>query len=78
MLLNHHQLMAAYDPADLGPVLPAKLGPVLDSGRVAAWLWGHEHRCMAFKAAHGVRFPRSAWNTAASPFSRRTRPTTPS
>ena len=58
VLLSHHQLMSVYEPADLGPVLPAKLGPVLDSGRVAAWWWGHEHRCMGFEAAHGVRFPR--------------------
>jgi hypothetical protein len=58
VLLSHHQLMSVYDQADLGPVLPAKLGPVLDSGRVAAWWWGHEHRCMGFEAAHGVRFPR--------------------
>ena len=58
VLLSHHQLMSVYEQADLGPVLPAKLGPVLDSGRVAAWWWGHEHRCMGFEAAHGVRFPR--------------------
>jgi hypothetical protein len=58
VLLSHHQLMSAYERDDLGPVLPAKLGPVLDSGRVAAWWWGHEHRCMGFEAAHGVRFPR--------------------
>ena len=58
VLLSHHQLMSVYDQADLGPVLPAKLGPVLDSGRVTAWWWGHEHRCMGFEASHGVRFPR--------------------
>jgi hypothetical protein len=58
VLLSHHQLVSAYDQADLGPVLPAKLGPVLDSGRVTAWWWGHEHRCMGFEASHGVRFPR--------------------
>jgi hypothetical protein len=58
VLLSHHQLMSVYGQADLGPVLPDKLGPVLDSGRVTAWWWGHEHRCMGFEAAHGVRFPR--------------------
>ena len=58
VLLSHHQLMSVYDPADLGPVLPAKLGPVLDSGRVTAWWWGHEHRCMGFEASHGVPFAR--------------------
>ena len=62
VLLSHHQLMSVYEPGDLGPVLPAKLGPVLDSGRVAAWWWGHEHRCMGFEAAHGVRFPRCLGN----------------
>jgi len=58
VLLSHHQLTSVFDPADLSPVLPAKLGPVLDSGRVAAWWWGHEHRCMGFEAGHGIRFPR--------------------
>jgi hypothetical protein len=58
VLFSHHQLVTAYDHADIGPVLQAKLGPVLDSGRVTAWWWGHEHRCMVFKAAGGVRFPR--------------------
>jgi hypothetical protein len=58
VLLSHHQLVTAYDHADIGTVLPAKLGPVLASGRVTAWWWGHEHRCMIFKAAGGVPFPR--------------------
>ncbi|MGD0062275.1 MAG: metallophosphoesterase [Streptosporangiaceae bacterium] len=58
VLLSHHQLVTAYDHADIGTVLPGKLGPVLDSGRVTAWWWGHEHRCMTFKAAGGVSFPR--------------------
>jgi hypothetical protein len=62
VLLSHHQLMSVYEEADLGPVLPAKLGPVLDSGQVAAWWWGHEHRCMGFEPAHGVRFPRCLGN----------------
>ena len=58
VLLSHHQLMSAYDQADLSPVLPAKLGPVLGSGRVTAWWWGHEHRCMGFQPGQGVPFPR--------------------
>jgi hypothetical protein len=58
VLLSHHQLLSAYDPHDLGPTLHAKLAPVLDGGRVTAWLWGHEHRCMGFEAAGGVTFPR--------------------
>jgi hypothetical protein len=58
VLLSHHQLVTAYDHADIGTVLPGKLGPVLDSGLVTAWWWGHEHRCMTFKASGGVPFPR--------------------
>lgn len=58
VLLSHHQLVSVYDPEDLGPVLPAKLGPVLDRGRVTAWWWGHEHRCMGFEASRGVGSPR--------------------
>jgi hypothetical protein len=58
VLLSHHQLVTSYDPADLGPQLPGKLEPVLRDNRVTAWWWGHEHRCMGFKPAGGVKFPR--------------------
>jgi hypothetical protein len=58
VLLSHHQLATVYDQDDIGPVLTAKLGPVLGSGRVTGWWWGHEHRCVGFEATQGVRFPR--------------------
>ena len=58
VLLSHHQLATVYDQGDIGPVLTAKLGPVLGSGRVTGWWWGHEHRCVGFEATEGVRFPR--------------------
>ena len=58
VLLSHHQLLSVYDRHDLGPTLPGRLAQVLDGGRVTAWLWGHEHRCMGFDAAGGVAFPR--------------------
>jgi hypothetical protein len=58
MLLSHHQLVSSYDPGDLGNVLPDKLKPLLDSRRITASLWGHEHRCMGFKDSQGVAFPR--------------------
>ena len=58
VLLSHHQLTTVYDQADIGPVLTTKLGPVLDSDRVTAWWWGHEHRCVGFEATQGVKFPR--------------------
>lgn len=62
VLLSHHQLVSAYDQADIGPELTVKLKPVLDSGRVTAWWWGHEHRCMGFGPAGGVQFPRCLGN----------------
>jgi hypothetical protein len=46
MLLSHHQYVSVYDKEDLGPELGQKLGHLLPN--VTAWLWGHEHRCMAF------------------------------
>jgi hypothetical protein len=58
MLLSHHQLLSVYDKEDLGPTLEEKLAPVLDGGRVTAWLWGHEHRCMGFEEAKKVKIPR--------------------
>jgi len=58
VLLSHHQLATVYDQADIGPVLTAKLGSVLGSGRVTGWWWGHEHRCVGFGETGGVRFPR--------------------
>ncbi len=58
MLLTHHQPVSVYDTEDLGPKLVEKLGPVLDGGRVTAWLWGHEHRCMGFQPSLEVQTPR--------------------
>jgi Calcineurin-like phosphoesterase len=58
MLLSHHQLLSVYDRKDVGPTLSGKLAPTLGAGRVTAWLWGHEHRCMTYEAAGGVKFPR--------------------
>ena len=58
MLLTHHQFVSAYSPEDLGTTLSDKLGPVLKNGRVSAWIWGHEHRCMGFGAGHEVPFMR--------------------
>jgi Calcineurin-like phosphoesterase len=58
MLLSHHQLVSAYDLGDIGTVLAEKLAPLLGSGQIAAWLWGHEHRCMGFEAVHRIPFVR--------------------
>jgi hypothetical protein len=58
MLLSHHQLYSEYDKEDLGPTLGSKLGSLLQTGRVSAWLWGHEHRCMTFKEVDKIDYPR--------------------
>ncbi len=54
MLLSHHQFVSSFDLGDIGTVLTHKLEPLLQADRIAAWLWGHEHRCMGFKEAHGL------------------------
>jgi hypothetical protein len=55
MLLSHHQFVSSYDLGDIGQVLAHKLEPLLEADTIAAWLWGHEHRCMGFKAARGAQ-----------------------
>lgn len=62
LLLSHHQLFSAYEGGS--PELEAKLRNVLSTGRIDAWFWGHEHRCVLYKANYkeefskGVRFGR--------------------
>jgi Calcineurin-like phosphoesterase len=58
MLLSHHQLLSAYNPGDLGEVLPAKLERPLAKRQITAWFWGHEHRCMGFTPDPRVSFVR--------------------
>jgi len=54
MLLSHHQFVSSYDLGDIGQVIAHKLEPVLRGNDVAAWIWGHEHRCMGFQPAQGM------------------------
>ena len=46
-LLSHHQLFSAHE--DGAKVLREKIGPVLETERVDAWFWGHEHRCIQYE-----------------------------
>lgn len=50
VFLSHHQLFSAYQQA--GTALRSTLRGPLDTGRVRAWFWGHEHRCMLFRAGY--------------------------
>ena len=47
ILFSHHQPFSAFESA--GSKLVAALSGLLESGRIAAWYWGHEHRCVFFE-----------------------------
>jgi len=53
MLLSHHQLWSAYEPA--GELLRPDVDHILAAGRVDAWFWGHEHRCLVYEPRDGVK-----------------------
>jgi 3',5'-cyclic AMP phosphodiesterase CpdA len=46
ILLSHHQPWSIFD-AEYGSLVD-RLRPWLSAGRIAAWYWGHEHRCVVF------------------------------
>jgi len=52
ILMSHHQLFSWFD--DQGPKLAGKLGAALQTGDVAAWYWGHEHRCCIYDPVPGM------------------------
>ncbi|HEY4594562.1 MAG TPA: metallophosphoesterase, partial [Thermoanaerobaculia bacterium] len=56
MLLSHHQIFSAYDRGN--SLLSQKIDPVLATGRVRSWLWGHEHRCVFYSSYQGVESAR--------------------
>jgi hypothetical protein len=47
VLFSHHQPFSILDSQ--GPKLVAKLLPHLQSRRIHAWYWGHEHRCVIYE-----------------------------
>jgi hypothetical protein len=63
ILLTHHQMFSAVDtrPHRNMTTLPTTMKPVVDSGRVFAWFWGHEHRCLSYarEAAFGNYLART-------------------
>lgn len=48
ILLSHHQPFSAHSSGVINKVLRNKIGPVLETKRVDAWFWGHEHRCIVY------------------------------
>ncbi len=47
VLFSHHQLFSQL--SDQGTHLIDKLEPLLESGRIHSWYWGHEHRCVVYE-----------------------------
>jgi hypothetical protein len=54
VLLSHHQPFSLLD--DQGPQVISFLRLLLDSGRIHAWYWGHEHRCVLYDAHPSWKF----------------------
>lgn len=54
-MLSHHQLWSAYR-AHAGGGLRKQIGHILATGRIDAWFWGHEHRCLVYEPQGGVEF----------------------
>jgi hypothetical protein len=46
ILFTHHQPYSLLESA--GPALANKLGEFLNAGKIFAWYWGHEHRCLLY------------------------------
>jgi len=46
ILMSHHQPISRLEKQ--GPKLVKKLGEFLNSKKIFAWYWGHEHRCMLY------------------------------
>jgi hypothetical protein len=44
ILLSHHQALTAFGDSTVSGKLAADVTEALTGSRVAAWLWGHEHR----------------------------------
>lgn len=52
-LLSHHQPWSAYE--DAGKELRSEVKDILASGRIDAWFWGHEHRCLVYEPRENVK-----------------------
>lgn len=47
ILFSHHPLFSNFK--DQGVELQARLGTLLESRRISAWVWGHEHYCVRYE-----------------------------
>ena len=58
LLLSHHQIFSSYEKKKEESKLLKKIRPVLDTGRVRSWFWGHEHRCVLYDPHENVQYAR--------------------
>ena len=49
VLLSHHQAFTAFGDTTVSGKLAADVTSALSGASVAAWLWGHEHRCTVYE-----------------------------
>lgn len=56
IVLSHHQFFSAYSKS--GERLRERLATKLTEDRVAAWFWGHEHRCVIYEESEAIHAPR--------------------
>jgi hypothetical protein len=47
MLMTHHQPFSAYEP--VGQLMTDQVKSAVGEGKLDAWIWGHEHRCMVYQ-----------------------------
>jgi hypothetical protein len=50
ILFSHHQLFSHYETQGTKLWANAAFKSILQSGKIFAWYWGHEHRCCIFDA----------------------------
>jgi hypothetical protein len=55
ILFTHHQPFTLLDVNNGGNLIPA-LSEFLEEGKIVAWYWGHEHRCVRYDAHPKYRF----------------------
>jgi predicted phosphodiesterase len=53
ILLTHHQLFSAYEKTDASN-LQSRVQPLLDTGKIYGWIWGHEHLCVVYQKHMGI------------------------
>jgi len=58
ILLSHHQPFSAYERGGEKLLGNERLSAALDTDRVRAWFWGHEHRCALYEPRNKIAYPR--------------------